>query len=83
MKYHLVFFLSISNPFRVSSNIKIHLDSMVKFHGKMDGLSMNEISVYCEVKFHVRNIIYNFTSSMNFYSFMFLFHALNSSMFYG
>jgi hypothetical protein len=24
--------------FRVSSNIEIHLHSMVKFHGKMDGL---------------------------------------------
>jgi len=33
-----VFFISISNPFRVSSNIEIHLHSMVKFHGKMDGL---------------------------------------------
>jgi hypothetical protein len=33
-----VFFSSISNPFRVSSNFKIHLDSMMKFHGKMDGL---------------------------------------------
>jgi len=40
-KFHVsfrVFFISISNPFRVSSNIEIHLHSMVKFHGKMDGL---------------------------------------------